>query len=152
MSFSPNLPAAARRHLHAADALFDTTPHKAVAGYLYGIAAECAVKALLDQAGQRPLAPSERRDDPLYAQFPELRTLVRDFSQGRLCKTVRFDDSLPMLCDLIEETLGADTLRQGTVLRDVAGSGWLIGGWSVRIGCGRRPGLHRRRPGSSSRA
>jgi hypothetical protein len=89
MSFSPNLPAAARRHLHAADALFDTAPHKAVAGYLYGIAAECAVKALLEQAGLRPLDLSKRRHDPLYAHFPELRTFVRDSSQGRLHKTVR---------------------------------------------------------------
>jgi hypothetical protein len=48
MSFHPNLPEAARRHLHAADLLCDEPRHrKDVAGYLYGIAAECAIKQML---------------------------------------------------------------------------------------------------------
>lgn len=35
--------------------------------------------------------------------------------------TVRFDDSLPMLCAVIDEWLGADVLRTGAVLRDASG-------------------------------
>lgn len=78
-----NLLAAARRHREAADALFDDREptggkHRAVCGYLYGIAAECAVKAMMHAAGLRPLDPSERRDDPFFAHFPNLRTLLRD--------------------------------------------------------------------------
>lgn len=81
MTYTPDLPAAARRHLEAADAL----EHKRrdVAGYLYGIAAECAVKAMLLDAGRRPLAPEARRDDPHYMHFPELRTALRDAPLGR---------------------------------------------------------------------
>jgi len=75
MSYTPDLPAAARRHLAAADALA-AGPCRRVAGYLYGIAAECALKAMMHEAGLIPQGP--RREDPFYAHFPELRTMVRD--------------------------------------------------------------------------
>jgi len=39
----PNLPASARRHLEAADALYEADRRKDVAGYLYGVATECAL-------------------------------------------------------------------------------------------------------------
>src|SRR3954469_24895949 len=76
MSYNTNLPAAARRHVEAADALADT-PRRDVAGYLYGIAAECAVKAIMTSI------PRARLDDAFYAHFPELRTILRDVLQGR---------------------------------------------------------------------
>ena len=81
MAYTPDMPAAARRHLEAANALVDGPRHD-VAGYLYGIAAECAIKALMSDAGMRPLHDN-RRDDPFYAHFPELRTLLRDAPIGR---------------------------------------------------------------------
>lgn len=52
-----------------------------MAGYLYGIAAECAIKAMMREAGLVPQEP--RREDPFYAHFPELRTMVRDRMAGR---------------------------------------------------------------------
>lgn len=80
MAYSPNMPAAARRHLQAADLLKDT--HRLdVAGYLYGIAAECAIKAMLIDAGFR--RQEERRTDPLYMHYPYLRTALLDRLGGR---------------------------------------------------------------------
>ncbi len=45
MAFTPHMPTAARRHLEAAEILFGHGSRLDVSGYLYGIAAECAVKA-----------------------------------------------------------------------------------------------------------
>ena len=73
--FTPNLPAAARRHLQAADAL-DPGHRRDVAGYLYGIAAECATKAMMQEVGIHS-------NDAFFAHFPELRTLLRDHMGGR---------------------------------------------------------------------
>ena len=46
MDYKPDMPAAARRHIEAADALVDGF-RPDVAGYLYGIAAECAIKSMI---------------------------------------------------------------------------------------------------------
>jgi hypothetical protein len=75
------MPSAARRHLLAADILFQEGSRRDVAGYLYGIAAECAIKAIMIDAGHRPKENS--KDDPLFAHFPQLRTSLRDFNFGR---------------------------------------------------------------------
>lgn len=80
MAFPPNLQASARRHLHAAEVL-DAGPRRDVAGYLYGIAAECAIKAMMIEAGFRPTGNG--RDDPFYLHFPQLRTALRDNMTGR---------------------------------------------------------------------
>lgn len=80
MAFPPNVAAAARRHLVAADAL-NEAPTRGVAGYLYGIAAECAIKAMMEEAGPRS-------NDAFYAHFPELRTILRDASVGRRSQTL----------------------------------------------------------------
>ncbi|HYN77965.1 MAG TPA: hypothetical protein VES73_09240 [Lamprocystis sp. (in: g-proteobacteria)] len=53
MSYTPDLTAAARRHLAAAEALADGASRR-VAGYLYGIAVECAIKAMMREAGLVP--------------------------------------------------------------------------------------------------
>ena len=34
-------------------------------------------------SGMTPLSPKERRGDPYYAHFPELKTQLRDTAQGR---------------------------------------------------------------------
>ena len=75
MAFTVDLPAAARRHLQAADSL-DGGHRRDVAGYLYGIAAECAVKSMMEEIAVRV-------NEIFYAHFPELRTLLRDRLQGR---------------------------------------------------------------------
>ncbi len=74
MAYGSDLPSAARRHLHAAEVL-DENKRRDVAGYLYGIAAECAVKAIA--IGQL------RQDDWHLKHFPDLRTLLRDGIYGR---------------------------------------------------------------------
>lgn len=71
-----DLPAAARRHLRSADQLV-VAAEQAQAGYLLGLAAECAVKAIATTV------PSLRRDEVSYAHFPELRRHVLDYGAGR---------------------------------------------------------------------
>lgn len=76
MAYGTDLKGAARRHLEAARDLMGTN-REDVAGYLFGIAAECAVKEMARHV------PSIRSDDIFYAHFPELRTLLRDQAKGR---------------------------------------------------------------------
>ncbi|WP_437528564.1 hypothetical protein WME79_45875 [Sorangium sp. So ce726] len=86
MPYSLDLPNSCRRHLEAANLLNRPEPRSArpdVAGYLYGIAAECALKEMMRDSGMRQLPPNQRRDDPFYAHFPELKTLLRDCARGR---------------------------------------------------------------------
>ncbi len=92
MAYSQDLVNSCHRHLEAANHLNapDERPVRAdVAGYLYGIAAECALKEIMRQSGILPLATAERRDDPYYAHFPELKTLLRDRLQGRRAGDLR---------------------------------------------------------------
>ncbi|WP_200331284.1 hypothetical protein [Thiocystis violacea] len=83
MAYGIDLSASARRHLEAAHVLYDDEKRRDVAGYVYGIAAECAVKAMMREAGMQPLTKDKRREDPFYAHFPELKTLLRDLPLGR---------------------------------------------------------------------
>jgi hypothetical protein len=71
---------AARRNLDAAIKL-EAERRELVAAYLFGIAAECAIKSMMSEL-QLP-HPKERADDPRYAHFPELLTLLRDQMSGR---------------------------------------------------------------------
>jgi hypothetical protein len=82
MSFELDLRRAAYRNFEAAEHLVGSARFD-VAGYLYGIAAECAVKAMLGEVGIRPLSAGLKRDDPYFAHFPELKTQVRDNLSGR---------------------------------------------------------------------
>lgn len=86
MAYPPDMRAAARRHFEAADKL-DVTSRRDVAGYLYGIAAECGIKAMMEDAGFKILA--ERGRDPFFAHFPELRTMLRDKVEGRNATALR---------------------------------------------------------------
>ena len=84
MSYSIDYRRAARRHLEAAEKLSSARPKRQdVAGYLYGISAELAVKEVMRDSGMRPLAVTNRRDDPFYAHYPELKTMLRDKAFGR---------------------------------------------------------------------
>ncbi|WP_437562825.1 hypothetical protein [Sorangium sp. So ce542] len=81
MAFTPELRAAAYRHLQAADKLCsDPGCRPDVAGYLYGIAAECAIKKMVIRL---PLPTQHNKKAIEYAHFPELRTLIRDALGGR---------------------------------------------------------------------
>jgi hypothetical protein len=83
MKYKPDLTKSARRHLIAANALV-ATDRKDVAGYLYGIAAECAIKAMMLQAGISQLSPTKRREDPYYLHYPQLPSALRDRLKGRV--------------------------------------------------------------------
>jgi hypothetical protein len=82
MAFAIDMDAAAHRHLLAADTL-SNGHRRDVAGYLYGIAAECAIKVMMSEIGMRPLRERGMNRDPFFAHFPELRTILRDELQGR---------------------------------------------------------------------
>jgi hypothetical protein len=93
MGYSLDLAGAARRHLSAAQELDDVKkgvakPHRAVAGYLYGIAAECSLKNIMRKSGI-PLPPKDQKDGPYYAHFPQLKTMIRDCVSGRFAHLLR---------------------------------------------------------------
>jgi hypothetical protein len=75
MAYTQDLRSAARRHLRAAQVLHEHPGPScqpgcsAVAGYLFGIAAELAVKQLMRNSGMRPLPQTDRRDDPFLRIF-----------------------------------------------------------------------------------
>jgi len=74
---------AAHRHHEAAKTLDQqAAPQRAAAAYLFGLAAECAVKAMLEASGLRP-SDGSGRSDPYWAHFPELKRLLADRLEGR---------------------------------------------------------------------
>lgn len=88
--FSPNLTKAAHRNWDAAERLRSAeVPNRTTAGYLYGIAAECAIKALFRDNSWT----TDSRDGPVYAHFPGLKTKLRDAIAGRgAAQLARFVD------------------------------------------------------------
>ena len=101
MGYGIDLVGAARRYFSAAQKLDSTDrgvpcPHYPVAGYLYGIAAECSLKAIMEKSGI-PKQPNNRKEDPYFAHFPELKSMLRDRISGRyasLLRTYAEDSSL----------------------------------------------------------
>src|SRR6266581_1034831 len=87
-TYQQDLKKAAYRHLEAAETLFATN-RKDVAGYLFGLAAECALKHLMKVSGMRPLPENERHDDPFFAHFENLKTLLRNTASGRWAGELR---------------------------------------------------------------
>lgn len=89
MTYNTDLLIAAKRHFRAAEELLSMTSAgaqpgcKAVAGYLFGLAGELALKQIMRESGIRPLPERERRDDPFFAHFPDLKERLRDQIQGR---------------------------------------------------------------------
>ena len=89
MAYSHDYQISARRHMKAADQLYALNTAgaqpgaKAIAGYLYGLAGELAVKQMMTQSGMRPLSDDKRRDDPFYKHFPELKTFLQTTATGR---------------------------------------------------------------------
>lgn len=80
MAFTIDMAIAARRNLDAALKL-EAERKDIVAGYLFGIAAECALKAMMVHL--RLPNPTKREDDPRFAHFPDLRILLSDQMSGR---------------------------------------------------------------------
>jgi hypothetical protein len=87
-TYAHDMRAAAYRHLQAGEHL-RSTDRKDVAGYLFGIAAECALKQMMLASGMRPRREEERRNDPFYAHFEALKSMLRDSAYGRLINELR---------------------------------------------------------------
>ena len=87
-TFRHDMRASAHRHLEAGEHLKETH-RKDVAGYLFGIAAECALKHMMLMSGMRPLSADQRREDPFYAHFEELKGMLRETASGRLAAELR---------------------------------------------------------------
>lgn len=86
MSYSTDYLGSARRHLQAA-AQLNLGKRRDVAGYLYGLAAEMALKHAMRISGMRPGAAGSR--DPFFAHFPILKTLLQEQAQGRCAGRLR---------------------------------------------------------------
>jgi hypothetical protein len=91
MAFHTSYPDAARRNLSAADALSrGDRAQRTVAGYLYGLAPECAIKQLGTRSGSLTVRRDANGiDNPLMAHFPDLKTLLRDHLRGRAKANLR---------------------------------------------------------------
>ena len=81
MAYNIDLTASAKRHFRDGETLLvaKSAQH---AGYHFGFAAECALKSVLYRHNLPRHA--ERRADPYWAHFPELRTLLIRDGRGRL--------------------------------------------------------------------
>lgn len=89
MAYGQDLSNSAKRHLRAANELHALTSAGsqpgcgAVAGYLFGLSGELAVKAMMRDSGIKKLTAEYRRDDPYYAHFPEIKTRLLNALKGR---------------------------------------------------------------------
>jgi hypothetical protein len=89
MPYGQDYAGSARRHFAAANDLNDSDNHskkrgnKAVAGYLFGLTGELALKQMMSESGMRPLSAKQRQNDPFYAHFPYLKSRLRDVASGR---------------------------------------------------------------------
>ncbi len=94
MAYLQDFRKSALRHLKAAQVLHgwagpgDQPGCMAVAGYLFGLAGELAVKELMRDSQMRPLQETDRRDDPFFAHFPALKTMLST-AQGRRAGELR---------------------------------------------------------------
>jgi hypothetical protein len=95
MAYSRDMRKAALRHLKAAQILYERNGAgeqpgcRAVAGYLFGLAGELAVKELMRDCGMYPLPPAQRRDDPFFAHFPVLKRMLSTAAKGRRAGELR---------------------------------------------------------------
>ena len=69
MAYTADMPAAARRSLEAAK-MIPAGPRQDVAGYLFGIAAECAIKSMTSTRASDPFRESSDMKTALHA-FPQ---------------------------------------------------------------------------------
>ena len=78
---------AAFRHNEAAEALLPN--RKDVAGYLFGLAAECAMKQLMIALGVPGVKEPRGPTNPYFAHFISLKTILRDDEHARRHTDIR---------------------------------------------------------------
>lgn len=89
MAYGSDMAGSAKRHLksalklHAETQPTDRRGCRAVSGYLFGLAGELAVKQMMLRSGMTPNA-NDKRNDPFFAHFPSLRSMLADTAHGRL--------------------------------------------------------------------
>lgn len=89
MAYGYDMAGAARRHLNAAQKLYQEQQPgakpgcRAVSGYLFGLTGELVVKHMMSRSGMKP-DPNDKRNDPFFAHFPRLTTMLADAAHGRL--------------------------------------------------------------------
>jgi hypothetical protein len=94
MAYSTDMRVAAHRHFKSAQVLCAEKGAglqpgcRAVAGYLFGLSGELAVKKIMKDSGMPPLPPERRRDDPYFAHFPALKKMLSTAS-GRRSEELR---------------------------------------------------------------
>lgn len=112
--FTPNMTKAAHRNWAAAEQLRNgVAVDRTTAGYLYGIAAECAIKALFRDIPWT----NDNRDGPVYAHFPQLKAKLRDELLGRgAAQLARFADQHYMEGWAIDIRYSDGTLPDTTTL------------------------------------
>lgn len=94
MGYSHDLRKSALRHLRAGQVLYeregpgDQPGCSAVAGYLFGIAGELAIKELMRMSGMWPRDASGGGENPFYAHFPSLKNMLT-VAQGRRAGELR---------------------------------------------------------------
>lgn len=90
MAYTVDLGDSARRHMDAAQCLYACDPpcrRRDIAGYLFGLSAELALKRILQRSA--PIRSVDKREDPMFAHFPGLKTLLRDKAKGRYGEILR---------------------------------------------------------------
>lgn len=81
MAYNIDLVASANRHFRDGDTLLSARSAQH-AGYHFGFAAECAIKSILFR--HHMPRHDDRRENPFWAHFPELKTLLIRDGRGRL--------------------------------------------------------------------
>jgi hypothetical protein len=95
MAYGQDFAKSARRHLRAGDEMVAVQPRgaqpgcRAVAGYLFGLSGELAVKAMMWDSGMKRLEASSQKNDPYYAHFPKLRKLLMNQISGRRSRELK---------------------------------------------------------------
>lgn len=95
MAYQIQMANSAHRHFKAAEELYEITSAgtqpgcKAVAGYLYGLTGEMAVKFMMVSSGIKNDRELPKRENPYYAHFPELKHQLKNMIYGRRAGELR---------------------------------------------------------------
>jgi hypothetical protein len=89
LAYRRDFAASARRHFRSALLLHKSVEAgaqpgcQAVAGYIFGVVGELALKEIMRPNGLREMPVDRRKDDPFYAHFPSLKSLLAEQLRAR---------------------------------------------------------------------